>query len=385
MYAVRFTISLLFGIAGIAPVAILIAWLRIRRLRERAAVQMLATIVGQNLPLVDGLRAAARQERGALRRIFQTMARQLESGALLSTALRCALVGCSGRVVGALQAAEQGGTVPSILRSLAAEQRDARVSEARFAPVLPYFGLLLIVGPTTMAAIVVFLVPKFRAIFADFGLDSLPAITESLVSISNFALDHAAALALALGALALLVLQVLLGRNFWTRKPDLFQWPFVLLDMLSWHLPLCRRVAETRALARQLPIMQAAVRAGEDLPAAAEQAASVDANYHARQRLRRWAAAIEQGGDPVTAARRLHLPKPLIVALTTSQGGRDLPGALDYLAAYYRSLLVHWEQVAASVVVPATVVLFGLGFGYVVLAFYLPLRSLLDGVMADIY
>lgn len=385
MLAARYIISLLISAACLAPIAILLAWLRIRRLRERAVVQMLATIVGQNLPLVAGLRAAAEQERGALRRIFQTMARHLESGASLSTALRCTLVSCSGRVVGALQGAEQGGTVPSVLRSLAAEQRDTRVSEARFAPALPYFALLLVVCPATMLAIIVFLVPKFRAIFADFGVDSLPAITESLVTLSNFAVDHAAWIALALAVIALLVLQAFLGRNFWTRKPDLLQWPFVLLDTLSWHLPLCRRVSEVRALARQLPIMQAAVRAGEDLPAAAQQGACVDANYYARRRLRRWAAAIEQGGDPIVTARRLRLPQPLIVALTTARGGRDLPGTLEYLAAYYRSLLVHWEQVAASILVPTTVVLFGVGFGYVVLAFYLPLRFLLDGVMADIY
>jgi type IV pilus assembly protein PilC len=373
------------ALAGLALIVTVAAWLRLRRLRERAVVQTLATIVGQNLPLVTGLRAAARQERGALRRVFDNMARHIEDGAALSTALRCALVSCSGRVVGALQGAERGGTVPAILRSLALEQRYAQVSQNRFAPALPYFALLIVVYPAITFTIIVFLVPKFRAIFADFGVDSLPAITESLVTISNVAVNHVAWIGLALLVLALIAVQAFLGRHFWARKPDLFQWPFVLLDTLSWHLPICRRVAQVRALARQLPIMQAAVRAGEDLPAAAQQAACVDANHYARRRLRRWAEAIEQGGDPADMARRLRLPTPVVVALRSARGERELPAALDYLSSYYRSLLVHWEQVAASIVVPTTVLLFGVCFGYVVLAFYLPLRFLLDSVMAGMY
>ena len=38
--------------------AIVSAWLRVRALRSRSVVQTLATIVGQNLPLCESLRAA---------------------------------------------------------------------------------------------------------------------------------------------------------------------------------------------------------------------------------------------------------------------------------------------------------------------------------------
>ena len=90
MSVLSYVIGLLISAVCIAPAAFLVAWLRIRRLRERAVVEALATIVGQNLPLVAGLRAAAAQERGALRRIFEDMARHVAEGAAVSTALRCA-------------------------------------------------------------------------------------------------------------------------------------------------------------------------------------------------------------------------------------------------------------------------------------------------------
>ena len=380
-----YIIGLLISTCGLAWVAILVAWLRIRRLRERDVVQTLAALVGQNLPLVAGLQAAAEQERGALRRIFRDLAERLEAGAALSTALGCALVNCSGWVVGAVRGAERGGTLPSILRLLASEKRDTRVNQAGFTPALPYFALLLLIYPAITLAIITFLVPKFRDVFLDFGVPSLPPITEKLIRVLGLANDHPVLSMAALAAIVLTVAQVVIGRNFWARKPDLFQWPFVLLDSLSWHLPLGRRVAQVRALARQLPIMQAAVRAGEDLPEAARQAACVDANHYSRCRLRRWADAIEQGGDPVDAARRSRLPKPLIRALVAARGGRELPAVLDYLSSYYRSLSVHWDHVAASVIVPTLMLLFGMCFGYVVVAFYMPLQYLLDSVMAEMY
>jgi len=368
----------------IIAVVWLIIWLRLRRLRARAVVQTLAMIVGQNLPLVAGLRAAARGERGALQRILDGIAERLLVGDGLSTAVRHAFVSCPGHIVGALQGAEQGGTLPSVLRSLAVDMRRQQVTSRSTAPPLAYFCLLAVIVPALVGLIVVFLVPKFHAIFLDFGVDELPAVTQSVVTASSFVVEHPFIFVALLCALAVGLFYIGVGRQFLVRVPDRFQFIPALVDTVAWHLPVFRRVTEIRALARQLPIMQAAIRTGQDLPAAARQAACVDANHYARRRLRRWADAIEKGAEPAAAARRLRFPGPLLTTLSNAAGDR-LSSSLEYLTAYYRSLLVHWEELLVSLLMPTVVLVWALGIGYVVVAFYLPLRTLIDSLIAGVY
>jgi type II secretory pathway component PulF len=183
----------------------------------------------------------------------------------------------------------------------------------------------------------------------------------------------------------ILCLQATLGRHFLPRVPDRFQWIAALTDTVAWHLPVLRRVSETRALARQLPILQAAIRAGHDIAPAARQAACVDANYHARRRLRRWAERIEKGGEPAAQARALGLPRALRSALTGARGRDELAAGLHYVCSYYRSLLAHWEHVLASAAVPIVVLIWGLCIGYTVLAVFSPLYAIVDGVIAELW
>jgi type IV pilus assembly protein PilC len=359
-------------------------WLRFRKLRTRAILRTLSLIVGQNLPLVDGLRAAARAERGALRRILNDLANQMAAGDSLSTALCLAHGSCPGRVAGAIQAAERGGTLPTILQSLALDaEREQEHTHTR-GPALVYSLLGLVVLVVGML-VVVFLVPQFRYIFADFGVTDLPAPTERIVSFANVVVSHPIILMFVILGAVTLVLQLVLGKHFLVRMPDRFQIAPTVIDTIAWRVPGLRRIAETRALARQLPILQASVSAGHDLPQAARYAFQVDANYWARRRLQRWADALERGEAPADAARRLGFPRPLRTALTAVHTPQDLGGRLAYLATYYRGLLVHWEQVAAGLLLPATVITWAACIGYIVVALYLPIRHLLDSIMDTVY
>ena len=362
----------------------LAAWIRIRHLRHRSVVQTLALVVGQNLPLPEALRAAAGSERKVLRRVFERMAWHLEAGDRLSTALCSAMPSCPGHISGALQGAEHGGTLPSVLRCLAADTRRApALPDTLTTPVLYSLGLLVVL-PLVLSFVFVTVLPKFRDIFADFEA-TMPRMTEHLFEFASPGQSGAAVLVTLLLIVVLASTQSVILRNFLVRMPERHHWLPALLDGLAWHAPLLRRVAEARALARQLPLLQAAIRAGHDLPAGARQAACVGANYHARRRLRRWADLLDTGSEPASAARRVGFPPPVLRALRAAGAGGDLATTLDYLASYYRSLAVHWQRVAASAAIPLIVLLWGLCVGYVVVAVFLPLVSLIEALVSSVY
>jgi type II secretory pathway component PulF len=369
---------------AIAVAAALAAWLRVVRMRTHAVVQTLALIVGQNIPLAGALRASARHERRRLREVFERLANCLEAGDRLSTALRTAHGTCPGHILGAIQGAELGGTLPSVLRALVADLQRERKAIRRFSPAVAYFLVLSIVIPSIVLFLAVFLLPQFSTIFADFGLPPHP-LHKSLISTAGILVDYSPLFILALLMLALLIAESVIGRTFFPRVPDRAAALATCADTFTWHLPLLRRIAETRALARQLPILQAAVRAGHDLAPAVRQAACVDANVHARRRLRRWAARIEAGGDPRVEARALRLPAPLRSALSRARGPDELAAALDYLCAYYRSLLTHWEQLLVSAAIPVMVLTWAACVAYVALALIVPLYALVDSMIASVF
>ena len=379
-----FPCALLIILVVLTMAATVAAWLRVVRMRTHAIVQTLALIIGQNIPLASSLRAAARYEGRRLREVFGSMAARLEAGDQLSTALRTSYPACPGHIVGAIQGSEQGGTLPSVLRSLVADLQRERTTVSRLSPAVAYFFVLGVVIPSFLLLIVVFLVPNFRAIYQDFGVESHP-LQERLVSIGAVLSSYSPVFILALLALALLIVQAVFVRVFFPRVPDRVQTLAAFGDTIIWHLPLLRRIAATRALARQLPIMQAAIRAGHDLAPAARQAACVDANIHARRRMRRWAERIEAGGDQRAAARALRFPGALRSALMTARGPDELAAALDYLCSYYRSLLTHWEQLFVSAAIPVMVLTWAGCVAYIALAIFVPMYAMIDSVIASVY
>jgi type IV pilus assembly protein PilC len=380
-----FVVSYLVFVGGILAGTCMSAWVRQRRSNVQALVQTLALIVGQNLPLGAGLRAAARHEPRRLRNVLRRIAHHLDVGDTLSTALKTAYPACPGDVVGAIQAGERGGTLPSVLRSLSADLQRTRKRIARISPAAAYCFLFLLVVPPLVLGIATFLLPKFRDIFMDFGVSRFNPLMEHLLSALAFFYENSTLVTFVLLALIILGLQLLFGRILCPRVPDRFQWLPALSDTVAWHLPVLRRISETRSLSRQLPIIQAAIRAGHDIAPAARQAACVDANYHARRRMRRWAERIEDGGEPTAQARALRFPRAVCAGLGAARGRDELTAALDYLCAYYRSLLAHWEELLASATLPLLVLVWGLGIGYVACSIMLSLYAIVDTIMADVY
>ncbi len=368
----------------LATVCLVAARLRARRLRAREVVQTLACIVSQNLPLPAALRAAAKGERGPLRRIYLRIAARLELGDPLSVAVRAAMISCSGHVVGAIQGAELGGTLPAVLQSLAADLRRRQHGTHSLAPPLWYPFILVFVAPLVVAYIMVNVVPKFVEIFLDFDVP-LPSETRSLIAICSHLEDLGVLLAVIAVGAAILLVQTLVGRYLIVRVPGRFQPMYTLWDSVVWALPVLRHVTRSDALARQLPVLQAAVRAGHDLPEAARQAACVAVNYHARKRLLRWVEAMEAGTDPLDAAREVGHPAPLLRALASVREGADLGTRLEYLAGYYQGLAYHWRRVFAAAATPVLVVLWGLCVCFIALALFKPLVALIEGVEKTAY
>lgn len=355
----------------------------LRREHVNWLLRTLAAILSRNLPLVPSIRAAAQEERGVFHRRMLEMADLLKEGYALATAIRISFPIVPGDVTGAIDGAERAGVLPSVLQHLArraSNDRSAGSSGIWF--LVLWTAIMSVLLSTFICQFALFILPNHQSILSDFGLP-LPSYSRNVFwpflygRISPFSI-------FILAAPVILVFQVLYRLYNHMRRPDrieLFAW---IADTLAWFSPL-RRYSNMVALARQIPLIQMALEAGNDLPAALRSAVYVDANWYARRRLLRFAAAIESGVDPSDAARRCHMPGPFRLALQRGRAGGDLGAALEYLSGYYDSLRVHWERVLASILMPLVTLLVGLAVFAVVYAVLLPLLNIFNFIIESVY
>lgn len=361
-------------------------WLRLRRMRELALIQALALLIGRDLPLVRGLRTLAEAETGGMRKVLERLAHQLAIGDSISGALRQAHWGISGETIGAIIAAERAGTLATTLPELA-QSHTTRDEGAQYEDGLPQRSYLLFVLLVAIAISVwvTFLFPGSIMVYFDFGFSTsaFPVETWRFWIASIWIRSNLMLVGLALLGFFALWAYAFVRRNFAPPQPDHPPAMFPVLDAIRWWTPIVGRIERTTALARQTPILQASLRAGHDIAAAARHAAEAPANYYARRALRRWAARIEAGEAPLDAARAVGIAPTLRQALASPAEG--IPAALSYLARYYDRLRVHWRRLLTSVTLPFLVLTLGALIGYTVIAFYLPSYRLLESLANEAY
>lgn len=359
------------------------AWRRIISARAESIVRTLALITNRNIPLPDALRAAARFEKRHSRRILETLAGGLEAGLPLDDALHRSFRACPPAVLGVIRAGRRGGTLPSLLRALAVDMRREKEPIFRCSPAILYFLILFLFVFMLTTMLVTFMFPHFRDIFADFGLRSAPCF-DYLAHAVDSIIRLAPLIATAAGLAALIALERLY-RRFYPPPPDRVPLISLAIDALAWSLPGLNRLLETRAMIRQLPILQAAVRAGHDLVSAARQAACAQTNARLRLRMLRWAEHLTRGDDPTESARVLGFPAQFRRALSVAGGPAELSTSFEYLLTYYRSLYAYWEHALASAAIPLIVLFWGVCVAWVVLAIFTPIYDIVDSLIISAF
>ncbi|MBG87251.1 MAG: pilus assembly protein PilC [Verrucomicrobiales bacterium] len=150
--------------------------------------RQLATLVDAGLPLLRGLRVLEKQERNpTLKDILGQLAVAIEGGSTFSEALAAHPKTFNKLFVNMVKAGELGGVLEVTLTRLAefaekAEKIKGKVKAAMFYPLA-----VLIVAVAIVGILMVFVVPKFEAIFADMlDGEGLPQFTQLVLGISNY-------------------------------------------------------------------------------------------------------------------------------------------------------------------------------------------------------
>src|SRR2546423_1147016 len=175
--------------------------------------RQLATLIDAGLPLLRSLNVLARQERDAvLKRTTEALADSVQSGNTFSDSLAQHPKIFNELYVSMVKACELGGVLEVVLTRLAEVQEKAQKVKGKVLSAMIYPAIVMTMAVTIMGFLLVFIVPRFEAIFKDMlGDKPLPGITIFVITISNFAKSNWAML---IGAVVVSIIGTkLLGRT----------------------------------------------------------------------------------------------------------------------------------------------------------------------------
>ena len=145
-----------------------------------------ATMIDAGLPLVQCLDILGRQQDNkTFKKILVEVKESVESGSTFADALKKHPKAFDDLYVNLVAAGEVGGILDTILNRLAAYIEKAMKLKKKVKSAMTYPGTIVGIAIVVVSVILIFVIPAFEKMFADFG-GTLPAPTQIVINLSNF-------------------------------------------------------------------------------------------------------------------------------------------------------------------------------------------------------
>src|ERR1051326_1405440 len=157
-----------------------------------AFTRQLATLVDAGLPLLRGLRVLEKQEKNpTLKNIIAELAVSIEGGSTFSEGLAQHPKVFNRLFVNMVKAGELGGVLEVVLARLSEFMEKAQKIKGKVIAAMFYPCAVLVVAVGILMILMVFVVPKFKEVFAGMLEGAqLPAFTRLVLGISEVIKDH---------------------------------------------------------------------------------------------------------------------------------------------------------------------------------------------------
>ena len=335
------------------------------------ATRQLATMVQSGMSLLRALYVIEEQtEAEKLREIFVAVRQQVEAGAALSGALQQHPDVFNDLYVAMVQAGETGGILDRTLVRVADQlEKDAALRrQVKAAMIYPSVigGFALIV----LLALVIFLVPVFEKIFADFG-GELPLITKVTVAMSDVAKGQWYLFVFGIPG-ALIGFKKLRNSEFGRPKWDAFR--------LKIPMKIGATVQKI-ALARWSRTFSSLYAAGVPIMQAIEVTGQTAGNTVIQRAMENVIESVKSGGSiaaPLKEAPVFPVMVAQMVAVGEETGGLDQ--MLDKIADFYEDEVSAAVKALTSIIEPIMIVLVGVIVGFIVISMYMPMFKVYDQI-----
>ena len=264
-----------------------------------------------------------------------------------------------------IHAGEESGSLDTAFESMSKHLDKQTKMKSKVKSALSYPIFVLIIAIAVVAVLMIKVVPTFTSIFAEYGAE-LPAITRSLIAISNFFTKYWMVL---LGfAIAIYIFFKVYGNTEEGR---------LNLAKMQLKLPVLGNIAELSSASEFANSMATMLGAGLPMTKAISITAKVIENYFISQEVGKYAGKIEEGHSLGASMRESAvLPEILIDMVSVGEETGEMESTLNTIAEYYDVELENAINSAIAKLEPTLLVVMAAIAGYIVIAIYMSIFSM---------
>ncbi|SFJ50887.1 type II secretion system F family protein [Planctomicrobium piriforme] len=333
-----------------------------------AFTRQLSTLQDAGLPILRSLRILEGQAKpGALKNALMGVIEDVESGNTLSEAMAKQPKAFDNLYVNMVKAGEAGGALEVILQRLAEFKERAQSLKRKVQGAMIYPVAVITVATAIVGFIMVFIIPKFKAIFNDFGVE-LPGITVALITISDAVVNYWFLIPVI--PISIVIFYKIVKKN----KTGAY-----IMDRVILKIPLMGQIVSKSTVARTCRTLGTLIASGVPILEALSIARDTAGNEVFRKAFEHIHSSIREGESMAVPLRETRIVDDLVVNMVDV--GEET-GALDNML--YKVADVYDEEVSVLVeglinmLEPLMVVILGLIVGFIVIALFMPLVKLLN-------
>jgi len=339
------------------------------KLKDLAVMaRQMATMVSAGLSLIRTLSILADQtESKPLAKVLGQVRSDVETGQSLSSAMTKHREAFPPLMINIIKAGEVGGFLEKALLSVA-ENYEAEVKlRAKIKSAMTYPVMVFIMAIIAVAAMLIFIVPVFRDMYAQLG-GTLPLPTLMLVYISNV-------LKWAIGpiVIALIVFLVWWGKH----KND----PSVRQKVDPWKLkvPVFGNLTRKIAVARFARNFGTMIGAGVPLLQALDIVGQTSGNWVIEQAIADVQEAVRRG-ESLSGPLAQHpvFPTMVVQMLAVGEDSGAMETMLEKVGEFYDQEVEATTEQLTSLIEPLMIAFLGVIVGGMIIALYLPIFNVYD-------
>jgi type IV pilus assembly protein PilC len=334
--------------------------------------RQLATLIDAGLPLLRGLSVLAKQEPDpVLKKVISAIADSVQAGGTFSESLSGHPKIFNKLYVNMVKAGELGGVLEIVLLRLAEFQEKAQKIKNKVVSAMFYPAIVLIIAVVIMAFLLVFIVPKFEAIFADMlGGKPLPGLTQFVIATSNLLKNNIIIILGAIGGIVFLY-------KYLANTPK----GAAAIDAFMLKAPVFGDLTRKSSISRFTRTLGTLVTSGVPILQALNITRETAGNAVIANSITRVHDSVKEGESIVVPLEASGVFPPMVISMIdVGEETGQLPDMLLKIAEVYDDEVDNAVTGITSLLEPVMIVFLAVVVGTIVIALFLPLISIISGM-----
>jgi type IV pilus assembly protein PilC len=332
--------------------------------------RQLATLIDAGLPLLRGLTVLEKQERDpVLKATIAKISDAVQGGSTFSEGLAQHPKIFNKLYINMVKAGEVGGVLELVLIRLAEFQEKAQRVKNKVVAAMFYPLIVLLIAIVIMGFLLVFIVPKFEAIFRDMlNGKPLPALTAWVIAVSRVVQTQ-------WYWIAAVVTVFVVAYKMLSTTPN----GKIMIDKLQLRLPLFGDLVKKSSISRFSRTLGTLVTSGVPILQALNITRETAGNHVVGQAIGRVHDSVKEGESIVHPLEASGIFPPMVISMIdVGEETGQLPEMLLKVAEVYDDEVDNAVAGLTSLLEPIMIVFLAVVVGTIVIALFLPLITIIQ-------